>query len=552
MTTAAHNDFRRPGLRALAALEFRVGLYAWLTRVLPALPFGGLWASGSVICICSVALVAAAESAPPEGAGWLALALAVPGRLLILSGLAGIGVWSDHCSSSATGWSGSGNAAGRGVRPHLAGLLPLTFAERERAGALGRLASMAALAVPGMALMVVGWLIALSGGEPRPELREAAMWGLATLAIFALSRAERAFGGVRQAVSGAPGMLLVVFWVARLRGIPQSRPLCFWEPAAWIALLCLAVLAAQLVWNRVSVRAQATQGLLPAGPPTLLRRWPRPSWVADWARACTPEAGLRPWLRAMATVLAQVLGFSSVCLVLWPLVAVRSGRVSAADLAAQACFVVLPALGAGLSVAASTGGRIEARPRDARELLPLGPSDRWRALLVAGLVNAFGFAALGAALGVGGLAITAALTGAPATARVAMYWMPLIIPAAALIAWAQEPLTRYPFRLVPQGEALGWVLTLVMTLVVVPLALAALDFDGPWSLLSAIALWPTAAVVVLVSRLTAGPSVWDIDADGTVTSGASRKAHAVLLLSAASLALTIDCTFLAIVGAIVV
>jgi hypothetical protein len=541
-TTSA---LRRANMRTLASLEFRVGLYWWLTRVLPAQPYGWLVVPAFVVGILMLPLLLAGDVVPqlhvPGIAPWVPVVLWFPARVLIVAALAGAMVRGEPSPLATRGQAAPDGAAGRTTRPHLTPLLPLSAAEREVAATVGRLTAMAPLVLLGMALLAGGCLFARPGSVPRPELQEPAIWGLLALVVLALSRAERA-SAYGQGGCASP---FVLYWLFSLAILSQMH---MWRLAEWLALIWLLGAAVERARLAGEAAVRSYERLRRRGSSTVLdESAPEPAirWGLNWRRACTPEAGPRTWLRGTAVLAEQILALSAVSVVALPFVS-----ADLAHMTALACFILLPAFGGVLAVAVSTGGTLGDRSNAFRELLPLPPAPRWSAQALAAITGALVFAAMGEALGAGGLALTRLVTGAPVGAPTAMYWLPLTILAAALIAWAQEPLLRHAVDLVRDGEIILAVLVGVATLVLVPVVLAVALLGTPaWA--CPVVLWLTAGAVVLLSRATANPRTWDVRLDGYVTHNASQRANAVLLLSATSLALVVACLLAAILAAAV-
>jgi hypothetical protein len=425
--------------------------------------------------------------------------------------------------------------------PSLAELLPLSWTQRAAATILGRLAALAPQVILGAGLLTISWLLAWSGGVVTPQLREAAIWGLLAL----LTAVARCMGRVSMSSQAGCSNVFLAYLLVRWVVTSHVRE---WTYPAWFALWWLVYAGLNVVGPASRAAVRAYERLRRRGATTDLDEGaPEPAvrWGLNWRHACTPEGGPRTWLRGMALVAAQVLALSAACVVVSPFASVHLGRMTA-----LACFVLLPAFGGVLALAVATGGTLGDRSNAFRELLPLPHASRWRAQAMAGITGALVFAAMGEALGAGGLALTRAVTGAPVGAPAAMYWMPLTILAAALIAWAQEPLLRHAVDLVRDGEIILAVLVGVATLVLVPVVLAVALLGTPaWA--CPVVLWLTAGAVVLLSRATANPRTWDVRLDGYVTHNASQRANAVLLLSAASLGLLLACLLAAILAAAV-
>jgi hypothetical protein len=535
--TSTARTLRSRGVGAIAALEFRIGLYAWLTRIFPAQPWGALGAVAFLllagVAATEVTLLADQQYAQ-DPSGW-AVVLVSLGRALIILTLAGMWTYSD---TPPFGRRSSRHAfRQQEPRSHLAQLLPLSSLQREGAVLLGRLFVMAVLAAPGLALIAAAAHISPAGRVGFLGLSEAAWSAILIVATLLLSR------------FGAPGTSLATTGVLTMSWLPillnaASAPgdlgqapdflrtmLLLWVAPAPVSLAVRAARAGWLALRRHRLAAASE-------PVTEL---PESFWVrrdANWRRACTPEAGRAAWARALGRVVAEVaLGGALGIVVLSVL------HPGWAHFVAGASLLVVPGYGGALGLLTWSGGMLETGPRWLRDLLPESPRTRWRTTFGAALLAAVVFAGLGELLGAGGLLVARALSGKTATVPEVLYWMPPGILLASLIAWAQTPFLRHPHRIIAHEQDFWWAcaFAVVMLLLALPLVLFLAAETGGAVLPCLALLAGLAGVMQALSYRSATSDVWQTGTEAGPSDAARREAHSAVLLAAGSLALAVGC-----------
>jgi len=481
---------RRRALRAIAAMEFRVGLYLWLTRVRwPGVMTVGIWfclygsGLGTIRSWLHIPALCSLPGLAWERHPWAALNWGLASVLL--------GVASAACTIPAP-------YGGRSVLfSPFPLLLPLRGTDRALACLAGRLGALLTGWAPALSAMALSWVAFAGDSGARPDLRALGFWLAAGSALLGIVHAGRfiVYGGAGRRGGSA--------------GAATPKPV-------------------HAVWRRCTRWA----GEL---------RWVTAEGVR---RATLPRFEARKWAAPAAMMLARTVLDGAVIVVAWAAVRLVTGSRPEAGLVAlmaRACLVVLPLMSLRPVMDRSVPGVIYEPYAQVSNVLPVRPGWRWRGQLPATLAYAAAFAVISELLGAGGSALACLLAGPNASVPPLLYWLPALAPAVALIAWAQGLLLRYPARLV-EGIEWGWGAFALMTLLPgIALLAGVWNGEGNWLGAVALSLWPMAALVVAAARITDRPGAWGVNCNGWRTSATHRLVLLVIILSAVSVATILLC-----------
>ncbi len=539
-------SLRRQAFRTLAAMEFRVGLYQWLTRVLPGAYGKPVWVlvAFAALPLASVYQGTGVRTGPVVYALWLAAGVVVACWTLAV-------LIPSELGRPRPAGSRRGPSADPGGL-HLLRLLPVAPIRRESATLAGRLWAIGVAIAVGVALLLAADVAARLTGRPALPPFPLAKWSLAAVSLWVVwcaSRqlAHRRLGGYRWAAAIAlyatawPSLLTkALFWtVLAPHGwhgvwVPASAVLV--GGAAWV-LSALLLAGAHTVARRAVLRWRV-EPRLPGLPLLDLA-----TWREAWGRLGVPEAGSAAWRRASG----QVLGPASAALALvvglpWLAQVLRHPHAPGPwSSAVGFCLIALP-LGAIPLVLVLWPGDFGPTPTPQfAPLLPLLPRDLWRFRLRAATAYALGFAGAAEFLALVCLGL-AHLLGHPLTLPPAgMLWSPLVVAAAALLLWAQAPLLTHPFRIWRRAE---WLWLAMVVAAVCPAAIAAftLNLLSPVRLpLAVLLLWAATMAQLWLSRRAVDPNSWHLDQSGRPTAAAKAAFFGVAASSAISLALLAFC-----------
>jgi len=558
-------DTRRSRWRAYAAMELRVGLYQWLTRVGPSrhspvvhlsLMLMPLW----LFPLGTPSLASQIPSHDPLAAAmWIA-----GGALLVWSLLA--------ATTVANGWVASTPR----IRDWSA-LLPLSTGQRVHAGFIGRLAGVAIWVGTGLLLMLMAWWLAGRSGERAPDLAAAAPWALGIVPVVA---AGQVLGlTARKADRRFPqGLATTLVGVTMIEGLAVgfavgSRVPAPWQIAGGVAAGTVAYLilagsqllgrpggsALEWLWDQWSQRADGTSvadevtGEAPGeeASPASTRPSGWRKWELGWA--FVPEIDFGMWARSARLLFAAFALLGVGCAVGWPLLSHADhilfegegagGSAGAAGLAWGPffCLYCLPLAGVAFAFGMWWADYPARRARSGGALLPLSAAALWRARLVAGLIYGLGFLLLGQAFDIVGESVAAAL-GAPwPVIPLNHHWFVLAIPALALIAWAQGPLLRNPFRLLSWLPAAWGIGTAVAAIFWTPFLAGAAEAKHlhVWPMV----MWPVALAVVALSVAAIRPSLWPVSPDGRLEFGGKLATTGVMVLCSVTSGMVISAAF---------
>jgi len=555
--SAFDSQARRRAIGATAALEFRVGLYQWLTRVLPSVYGKPVWVLVAFVALMLFPLYHVAV-----------LGFAV-GRVLWLAPGAVVPVWALAVFVPAELRRFRGTTASRGASRgltdyHVLRLLPASPNGRELGPAIGRLGALVVAIATGFALMLAGAAAAYLEGRQAPSPSPLMAWVLVALALFALRSAALWLArrptaaymwpagitlwlGLWWCLASAPKVMdpeWQVDWFLQRSHVWTWAALILLVGAAWV-LLTLLLAGAHLVLRGV-----------------LSSRWPgrrlslsalvdAVAWREMWGRVGVPEAGWARWGwaagRLLGTLCAGALVLGGVaCL---PKVIVTPHSPGVWSFAIGFPLVCIPLAAILLVLALWPGDFSGAAPRCFVYLAPFPHRDLWRIRLCAAAVCAFACAAAGELLALaelgGALAVGAPLADLP----VALFWVPVMVPAVGLLLWAQAPLLSHPFRLLRGAEWLWLILTIVaasLTGLIGFTVHPSLEVCLPGA---AGLLWAAAIVQAWLSYLALDPNAWGVDRSGSPTMAAKAAFLGAACSSAIALAAMVLCC-LATIGAL--
>lgn len=560
--------------RAVVSMEFRLGLYQWLTRLQTA--HQGCWAWPVVAYLTFFLLIVGLE----DSIIWAARALPFGLAALWVVGGVLLAWWPLATLMSAE----TANPLRRGG--HIAALLPIPSCDRDRAAGWGRFWAMTIALALGIALMLVArelapheagpmpdydpemhplaraWLglvaVPPGGPDPTPIL----FWALAALPIFAAGRVLRSVATravARFSRQAAWTVCVPPVGLALPAGLAVARQLPFvWQLAVGVSVgIIVYALVAEWSLRRLDPhRAMRWTEALPraaehrrdaARDVSTDEEPSRPWWEYDlgFEWLFVPELGFKRWTQALRRTVTLFAVAALVFVVGWPLLArvwvfcaylyhhyawpSQPLAIQTEELAlgAQLCLHYLPLA----AIAFCLGIWWEAYPSKRRrigDLLPVDPRARWRAKLFAAIVLSVAFVLLAEASGLLGGIIARALGAVdPIPAR--FHWMVLAAPALALIAWAQGPLLRNAFRVARCMVSL-WPYLAFMATTAYMAGLVAIA-EGQALHICPILAWPAAVVVLVASWFAVRPNAWSLREDGRAGSLATLLAGLALILS---------------------
>jgi len=540
-------------------MEFRVGLYWWLTRALPNAYGKPVWVLVAFMAwMLFPAYHVAVYGFAMGGVLWLAagvvvsvwaLALFLPAELRRFRGTAGPG-------------------ASRGLTDcHVLRLLPASPDGRELGSAMGRLGALVVAIAVGLGLMLAGALAARIEGREAPSPSPLMAWVLVAIALFALRCA--ALWLARKPAAPYSRLAAIALYISLWAGM--LRPALRWlmgppipQPPVWLwaALILLAGAAWVLLTLMLAGAHQVLRRVLPR--PRLAHRLSLSAlidvtgWREAWGRIGVPEAGWARWGwaagRLLATLCAGPLLLAAMACLPEAIATPHSAGVW--SFAIGFPLICIPVGAIPLVLALWPGDLSGGPPRCFVYLAPLPHRDLWRIRLRAAAVCAFGSAAVAELVALAALGAALAVRQPLADLPVALFWVPLMVPAIGLLLWAQAPLLSHPFRLLRAAEWLWLTLTIVAaTLTIVttsPAALIGFTIQLPLEVClpgAAGLLWAAAIVQAWLSYLALDPNAWGVDRSGSPTMAAKAAFLGAACSSAIALAAMVLCC-LVVIGAL--
>lgn len=562
---ATDSGGRRSPWRAYAAMELRVGLYQWLTRVGPSRHSPLIHLSLMVMPLWLFPLGNPSLGSQIPSHNTLAAVLWIAGGVFL--------AWSLLAATTPA----NGYAAFTPRTRDWSALLPISTGQRVHVGLIGRLAGVAIWIGLGLVLMLTAWWLAGRSGERAPDLAALLLWLLGIVPLVAAVQVFRLVAA--KAYRRLPhGLATALVAVAMIEGtavgcVAGSRVPAPWQIAGGVAAgtaAYLVLVGSQLLgsvgrsgvdwlWDQWSQRADRTSvagevtgeapgaEAIPAG--TRPGRWRK--WELGWA--LVPEIDYGMWARSARLVFGGFAVLGAACAVGWPLLSyadhvlfegeAAGGPASAAGLARGPffCLYCLPLAGVVFAFAMWWVDFPSRRARPVGALLPVEAPALWQARLVAGLIYGLGFLLLGQAFELIGESVAAALGATWPVIPLNDHWLVLAMPALAMIAWAQSPLLRNPFRLLSWLPAAWGIATAVAAIFWTPFLAGAAEAKDlhVWPMV----MWPVAVVVVALSAVAVRPSVWPVSPDGRLELGGNLATTGVMVLCSVTSGMVISAAF---------
>ena len=553
---STHDNIHRRRLRAIFMMEFRLGLYEWLTRSLSGRP-RMLWVPPVLLAIgCALLWVGSPSLGSQIPRHWVAGAPWVSGGLLLVFGIASLLL-------------APAIAAGTERAMRLADLLPLYRCQRHLAATLGRLLACGIAIGLGVILVLLSWAAARPLGLATPSLAPLRFWLLGAPFLLVLGLLVQWLGGDESPEDRGS---LTVSWVLICAGgylgvqaarqVPHVWQLAHGAAVAIVVCSAVSIGLTWIVWLAQLLYGQATAlwaSRRPAGAAVTLRHAP-PAWwrQLDFRWVWHPELDLRLWAKSAAAVFGILAILAALLILVWPVLLSRMDdpnmdRATTIRVGATICTLCLPLVAVLLS--GMLWNHLLSRPMPkpgqdgplgphVEELIPFPDGHRWRAKLVAAAVFAVGCVALGWVFTPLGYVIARACGGVEHL-QGNLHWATLTAPALVLLAWAAGPLLHYPIKLsFSHGQSWVWaavVVTLVMAGVMAMFGgLAVVSFlpggaaecGWIWPLLA----WVIAAVVLARSRAIDRRAAWPLDDKGGLGYRGELRAIGAGLLSMFALA----------------